>query len=643
MAGKGDRGRSVGRRAGRNTTAAERAFRDGQDEEVELEEDMEPDATGLAQVEEEGYFQPTAMFDRGEFLGELAELDGAPATRAAVQAEPSPPAGCKLIVVAGPDLGTEWAFKKAEIHIGRGSENDLDFSDIGVSRHHARISLEGLHFVYTDLGSNNGSFVNGERVESVELVSGDELLVGARTLRFVELNESPLTAAAHPIREPPHEPGVGRLSEIVPSAAEREEPSIGDQDVPVPNEPRPSHGPEPEAPPAAPKRPGFAKLMLVTLGGLVALGALGFMTYRIAQVFLAESAAQKAARAKLEFLQGIELVKQRRCGDANILFADVLALRPEYVRAKEYLAHCEKEVERFEVLENAKQLAAANKHAEARLMIAAIPEESAYYSEASELRKSWSRVLGKIKVDEARELFAAGDLEGALQLLLEVRAEVPELSAARALIEEIEAIRNPPPSPKVPKKVVPFSIPDLMTRAVGLYAEDRIAAAIDAAEAAGGPDARAFMERMRQIRDGLTALELAHKRKAAQDVLSAAPTLLEVDRSIAGGEGRVRQRLRAYYADALYLKGLEFEQDGDPPKAYRLLSEALKVDGTHRLARTRMVEISRRARELYYQGHAVRETDPATTRGLYQKLMQITAKDDQFHRWAAKWLAENPG
>lgn len=633
----------MGRRSGRNTTAAERAFRDASDAEVELDEDMEPDATGVAQVEEEGYFQPTAMFDRGEFLGELAELDGAPATRAAVQAEPSPPAGCKLIVVAGPDLGTEWAFKKGEIHIGRGSENDLDFSDIGVSRHHARLALDGMHFVFTDLGSNNGSFVNGERVESIELVSGDELLIGARTLRFVELNEAPLTAAAHPIREPPSEPALGRLSEIVPSAAGPDEPSIGAEDLAVPNEPRPSQGPEEAPPPPIAKKPGFGKLMLVTVGGLAVVGGLGFMTYRVARVFLEESAAEKEARAKLEFLQGIELVKQRRCGDAMILFSDVLALRPEYMRAKEYLAHCEKEVQRFRWLEEAKGLAAANKHTEARLKLAAIPEESAYFSEASGLRQAWARVLAKLKVDEARELFGAGDLEGALELLLEVRAEVPELSSARALIEEIEAIRNPPPAPKAPKRPAPFTIPDLMTRAVALYGEDRIAAAIDAAEAAGGPDAPAYMERMREVRDGLAALELAHKRKAAQDVLSAAPRLLEVDRSIAGGAGRVRPRLRAYYADALYLKGLEAQQDGDELKAYRFLAEALKVDADHRLARTRMVEITRRARELYYQGHAVRESDPATTRGLYQRVVQITAKEDQFHRWAAKWLSENPG
>ncbi len=642
MASKRDRERSVGRRAGRNTTAAERAFKGGEGG-PEPGEEMEPDATGMAAIEEEGYFQPTAMFDRGEFLGELAELDGVPATRAAVHAEPAPPAGCKLIAVAGPDLGTEWAFKKAEIHIGRGSENDLDFSDIGVSRHHARISLDGLHYVYTDLGSNNGSFVNGEKVESVQLVSGDELLVGARTLRFVELNESPHTAAAFPIREPPSEPVQGRLSEIVPSAAGADEPSIGEHEVPMPNEPRPSDGPEAVAPPPAEKKAGFGKLMGVTLGGLALVAGLGFMTYRLAMVFLEESAADRAARAKVEFLQGIELVRQRRFGDASVLFADVLVLRPEYIRAKEYLAHCTQEIERFRVLEDAKQLAAADKYAEAVLKVASITEESAYFTDASQLRQTWARVLGKVKVDEARELFGAGDLEGALQLLLEVRAEVPELSAARALIEEIEAIRNPPPSPKAPKRPTPFTVPDLMARAVALYEEDRVAAAIDAAEAAGGSDAASHMERMREVRDGVSALELAHKRKAAQDVLSLAPRLLEVDRSIAGGEGRVRQRIRGYYADALYLKGLEAQQGGDDTKAYRFLAEALKVDAGHRLAKTRMVELTRRGRELYYQGHATKETDPSATRALYQRLVEITPKDDQFHRWAAKWLAENPG
>ncbi|MEO1336633.1 MAG: FHA domain-containing protein, partial [Myxococcota bacterium] len=107
----------------------------------------------------DGFRQPTAMFDKGEFLGELAELvDGAPATRAKVEAGVKPPLGCRLIIVSGPDLGLEWSFKSKEVVIGRDEDCQLVMQDIAVSRRHARIAFKGDHFMLTDLGSGNGTF-----------------------------------------------------------------------------------------------------------------------------------------------------------------------------------------------------------------------------------------------------------------------------------------------------------------------------------------------------------------------------------------------------------------------------------------------------------------------------------------------------
>ncbi len=68
--------------------------------------------------------------------------------------------------------------------IGRGSGSDVFVPDVGVSRRHAEVRWEGDAFVVTDLGSANGTFVNGEQVIKWALEHGDEIRVGPRTFGF---------------------------------------------------------------------------------------------------------------------------------------------------------------------------------------------------------------------------------------------------------------------------------------------------------------------------------------------------------------------------------------------------------------------------------------------------------------------------
>ena len=66
--------------------------------------------------------------------------------------------------------------------IGRAPDNDLVARDSRVSRHHGRIAGRGGTLVYLDLGSTNGSLVNGESVTEVVLGVGDRLEIGSTTI-----------------------------------------------------------------------------------------------------------------------------------------------------------------------------------------------------------------------------------------------------------------------------------------------------------------------------------------------------------------------------------------------------------------------------------------------------------------------------
>jgi hypothetical protein len=70
------------------------------------------------------------------------------------------------------------------VTIGRLPDCDVVLSDHNVSRRHAEVRREGAEFVVVDLGSTNGTRVNGSGVKERRLSDGDEITVGASRLRF---------------------------------------------------------------------------------------------------------------------------------------------------------------------------------------------------------------------------------------------------------------------------------------------------------------------------------------------------------------------------------------------------------------------------------------------------------------------------
>ena len=69
--------------------------------------------------------------------------------------------------------------------LGRHPDNQACIDDDGISRFHARISIDGSKYWVEDLGSSNGTYINGRRITSCELSNGDTLNLGPRvSFRF---------------------------------------------------------------------------------------------------------------------------------------------------------------------------------------------------------------------------------------------------------------------------------------------------------------------------------------------------------------------------------------------------------------------------------------------------------------------------
>lgn len=94
---------------------------------------------------------------------------------------PAEPTGARLVETAG---GRDWALRHGTTVIGRGEEADIRLPDVGMSRRHARLAFDGRSAVLTDLGSTNGTIVNGVRIGEQMLRPGDYVQFGGTTLVF---------------------------------------------------------------------------------------------------------------------------------------------------------------------------------------------------------------------------------------------------------------------------------------------------------------------------------------------------------------------------------------------------------------------------------------------------------------------------
>src|SRR6185312_13935568 len=89
-----------------------------------------------------------------------------------------------LHVIGGADRGKTYELVLPETRVGRGADQDLVLADIAVSRRHFTLHAENGRFRMRDLGSGNGTLVNGQRVDSVLLNDGDQIECGNTLMRF---------------------------------------------------------------------------------------------------------------------------------------------------------------------------------------------------------------------------------------------------------------------------------------------------------------------------------------------------------------------------------------------------------------------------------------------------------------------------
>ncbi len=111
-----------------------------------------------------------------------------------------------LRFISGKFQGSEYALADSgEMLVGRSGDVQIVLSEDMVSRRHARIAYDASRITIEDLGSTNGTFVNGEKIKRADLKEGDRVLIGSSIFKVVHAE----TSAGAP-RKRTEEVGLGR-------------------------------------------------------------------------------------------------------------------------------------------------------------------------------------------------------------------------------------------------------------------------------------------------------------------------------------------------------------------------------------------------------------------------------------------------
>lgn len=127
--------------------------------------------------------KPTLTFS-DEFSAQLAALEGVVSAEELEAIGALPSRSALLVVRRGPNAGARFLLDADVTTVGRHPDADIFLDDVTVSRRHSEFLRDGTTFHIKDLGSLNGTYLNGDRIDIAALTEGAEVQVGKFRLTF---------------------------------------------------------------------------------------------------------------------------------------------------------------------------------------------------------------------------------------------------------------------------------------------------------------------------------------------------------------------------------------------------------------------------------------------------------------------------
>lgn len=524
--------------------------------------------------------------------------------------EQPPPTGPRFVVIAGPKKGAEFAVLDGETTVGRASENAISIADISVSRQHVRLIRAGGGTTLVDLGSGNGTRVNGQKVQKVVLKTGDEVAIGDSTLRYVE----PGGVVVKGAKPAAAVPGLASRDTLPPVGTKREATQVNARRKPQT---------------LSPQR---RKIYLALGAGLLMILVFGS---------LRNSKKQKAADSKREAAE--QQAEQEIGGALDEVKADIKKedWAAAFAKAKEaheaapddadvsrYFDTTSAEAPRAAALAEAHKKLASKDFAGVKAALGQVPQESQLADKAADLKKRLDDAVAA-QVEAARVKVEGGDAEAALDLLAPVLAADPTRADASAVKDAIDRrlakgggsrVREASTTARKSRRAEPVAGP-VASPAVDRYVDGDVSGAIGAAQNSG--DMRLAHD-LSAFRAAASEGETRAQSKRAAEALKPLENALKLDEQIAGGRlSKPGTDVRRQLANMHYLLGVQAKADGLNGKSAEHLRAAVQVDPSNTLAKQQLEKSISEAHELYLRGYIARDNNPDEAKKLFKDVVQM--------------------
>lgn len=544
-------------------------------------------------------------------------IQGPPSDGATVimdrSALPGAAPGAKLVFLTGPKAGAEVKLTAQETTLGRQSDNAVVIPDISVSRHHVAVRRQGAQYALADLGSGNGSILNGERIDGeVPLQDGDVFSMGDTEVRF----EMP--------RPPPRAPAaLARRGDAPVNPPARRKDRAVEDDIARPEDTTTTG------------LSAFRGRRLNKRQLLIAGGAAAVMILLIVALKLRQTSAPQGPTPEEEKIQAMgsrmaqlaeEGKKALNAGDYKAASAalneaqelavqvslddgDVKTLRRQAEYAKSLVGG-------QEALEKAQSWATQLEFAKAMELL------KPYAGEDHALHDTAFKVIAQMKARAAEKLagakvaLAAKNLDQARAVLDDLKALDPELPEAKELDG---LIREAAEKSQQPKQAKPVTAPkDPLAPVAAAVAAGKLEEALSAAAAV---NAKAVKESLVAFKDGCTR-EL--------DADGAVRHCQELLRRIPGGEASpFMEPLKRKVAATSVAEGIKHVGAESWARAYQAFHQALQADPGNAIALKNMHTIKVKAKEFFNQAYVDRSVDADKARQEFEQVISMTAPDDE--------------
>jgi hypothetical protein len=544
--------------------------------------------------------------------------------------QPRSGSDARLIIIAGPKAGSEYTLGDGVISIGRGTDNQIVIPDLSVSRKHVTVEKTAEGWSVRDLGSGNGTRVNGKDVTLHALRHGDEVAVGDSVVRFVEQGGVVVRGGkvkrAQPAAAPERAPAAAAVSPGSPGS-----PESGDEDEKTESDERTEVAPAPRRPSGwkaiPPQKRRFYAAAFAALGLLLVLGVArqarrGQQARRAAQM-QEEREARRLASEKFD--EARALIKDGKWTEAKSALVIAKGLAPDDPEVQRYLARAEQESEFDQKLRDAKLLVEKADFEGARALVAAVTPDSALAEQAEALRK---------KIEESAlahaEQVAAADAQAAAAAKAARPGKAPEKKEAA-------------PALPAPRSIVQQEVAAI----VEAYRDGDLKNAMDRADEAadgGNRDAGELKRRMGAFdaarREGLSRAQGGKPAEAARALEQA----LKFDKEIVGArKSKLGLEVGQELSRQHFLLGMEARGDEQLGRASQHFRAAVDADPSNDAAQRQLEHAVARAKELYLEGYVARTTDPETARRIFKRVIQVLPPGDETYEKAKRWLDQLEG